>query len=273
MPLAVYNYYHADAQAAYDRLWSKLNLEKVLAAVEGDDKTAIFFKYLPKGGKVLDAGCGLGKWVLYLRRHGYDALGVDYSRQAIEMVKAFDPTAPVECGDVGRLPYPDRAFDAYLSIGVLQHYREGPRQALEEAKRIVKDQGLFFLDIPVLTWINGLSYRCLYRPMAWVKANPILRKLLRKRPPPPKLFVGYRYTKREILRLLNDAGLDVVELIPTGHICGFSFSYLEPTDKLLKSILFERQGLLRLLRRISPWVAPGALLAVAKKHGTAPPVP
>ncbi|MCM8899802.1 methyltransferase domain-containing protein [Caldicoprobacter algeriensis] len=45
---------------------------------------ALFLKYIPQGGKILDLGCGSGRDTKYFLEKGYDVLAVDGS---IEMVK------------------------------------------------------------------------------------------------------------------------------------------------------------------------------------------
>ena len=39
-----------------------------------------FIRYLPREGKILEAGAGRGRWVFYLRRRGYDGVGMDLAR-------------------------------------------------------------------------------------------------------------------------------------------------------------------------------------------------
>ena len=107
----------------------------------------LFRKYLPKGGQILEAGCGRGRWVLYLRGLGYDVAGIDLADSDLAAARAIDPSAPVERGDVLQAPFPDSSFDAVISLGVVEHFEGGPRQALAEVRRLLKPQGL-------LSWVT-----------------------------------------------------------------------------------------------------------------------
>ena len=59
---------------------------------------------------------------------------------------------PVIQGDILDLKYPDAHFDAYISQGVIEHFEEGPQQALNEAWRVLKPDGLAFITVPYLNW-------------------------------------------------------------------------------------------------------------------------
>jgi len=43
----------------------------------------------------------------------------------VEKAKEFDPDLPIVVGDVQNLDYPDSSFDAYISLGVVEHFEEG----------------------------------------------------------------------------------------------------------------------------------------------------
>src|SRR4051812_7143779 len=43
------------------------------------------------GGRILDAGSGLGQWVAFLAREGYDTVGVDYSAPLVATVRRRHP--------------------------------------------------------------------------------------------------------------------------------------------------------------------------------------
>jgi SAM-dependent methyltransferase len=84
-------------------------------------------------GRALDLGCGTGTNVAYLARHGWTAVGVDASRQAIDRATratAGVTGASVVRGDVTKLaalPI-DGTFDLVLDIGCF-HSIERSRRA------------------------------------------------------------------------------------------------------------------------------------------------
>jgi SAM-dependent methyltransferase len=100
---------------------------------------------LPKGARVLDAGCGEGVIVdEYAGR--IDIIGVDanYSSDRVRE------------GSVTSLPFPDGAFDRALCLDVLEHltYEEQPR-ALAELHRVVRPGGELFVSVPNLAHLQS----------------------------------------------------------------------------------------------------------------------
>ena len=62
---------------------------------------------LPPASKILDAGCGAGNTVMWLREHGYDAQGIDKH--------PLMDVAWIQQGTLQRMPYTDSSFDAVIS--------------------------------------------------------------------------------------------------------------------------------------------------------------
>jgi SAM-dependent methyltransferase len=107
----------------------------------------------------VDAGCGFGKWVIYLKQQGYDIVGLDNNELAIAKLEDFDQSLQVELGDILDTHYPDNSFDAYISMGVVEHFEDGPILALKEAYRVLKPNGLIFVSVPTVNVIRKLVRR------------------------------------------------------------------------------------------------------------------
>ena len=133
-------YYRCLANSDYwDSLWStRLSLEIYEIAKRGDMGTfeRPFIRYLPRDGRILEAGCGTVKLVVALRRLGYDIEGVDWAPKTIEKVKTLLPELPVRVGDVRDLDVGDDYYSAYISIGVVEHFSDGPEPILRACGRI-----------------------------------------------------------------------------------------------------------------------------------------
>ncbi|MCP4264280.1 MAG: class I SAM-dependent methyltransferase [Candidatus Brocadiaceae bacterium] len=108
----------------------------------------VFLKYLPKGGRILEAGCGLGQFVLALRARGYNCMGIDFAFQTIQNLKKHFPDITVMVGDICHLNLKDECLDAYISLGVVEHFREGPVVPLREAFRVLKEGGTLIVSVP-----------------------------------------------------------------------------------------------------------------------------
>jgi len=103
--------------------------------------------------KVLDAGCGGGRNLVYLLQNGFDVYGIDPEPEAIEAVKALSkqlsPGNPVDnfkIALVEDLPFEDAYFDLVICNTVL-HFANGPDhfdQMMRSLWRVLKPGGYFF---------------------------------------------------------------------------------------------------------------------------------
>jgi SAM-dependent methyltransferase len=116
-----------------------------------------FLEYLPKEGRILEAGCGVGHLVVALRTRGYDIEGVEFSEKTVSMVKGYLEDCPIKVGDVTELDYPNGFFSSYVSIGVMEHYEGGPEPILKEAHRVLKSGGYMLVSVPRLHPIRRLK--------------------------------------------------------------------------------------------------------------------
>lgn len=101
--------------------------------------------YVPKGGQVLDIGCGNGKLLGYLQRHT-DAFihGFDYSTNAIETARRLFPNhSDFRVGIIGQQEYPEDRFDLVISMDSL-YFAPDMTQLIRQIKRWLKPGGVFF---------------------------------------------------------------------------------------------------------------------------------
>jgi ubiquinone/menaquinone biosynthesis C-methylase UbiE len=76
---------------------------------------------LPRGAKVLDAGCGAGVPVTKILSQLFDITGVDFAQAQIEMARQLVPNATFFCHDIVDLDLPDSSFDAVCSDYAIIH--------------------------------------------------------------------------------------------------------------------------------------------------------
>lgn len=104
---------------------------------------------LPTGpfSRVLDIGCGEGRYLLEKRQTGAQCFGVDISEAALERLRKIDPTISTYCGNVWGAAYPDDYFDLVNLCHVLEHVIDINR-LLAEIKRALKQGGLLRIQVP-----------------------------------------------------------------------------------------------------------------------------
>ncbi|HCU07001.1 MAG TPA: class I SAM-dependent methyltransferase [Holosporales bacterium] len=105
-----------------------------------------------KGAKILDIGSGYGSFVFEAIHHGYDAYGIEIESFEHEISKEraveelIDPKRFAQ-GSALSLPYPDESFDMVSFWNVLEHISDY-KQAIREAKRVLKTKGKIFIIAP-----------------------------------------------------------------------------------------------------------------------------
>lgn len=192
-------YYRSKADAAFwDAQWKKaFSIKTYQKAEQGNlwQFENIFTHYLPKEGRILEAGCGLGQYVLALKVRGYDIEGVDWAPETIRTVNTLYPHLSIRTSDVTQLNVPDESYRGYISLGVVEHSKGGPSPFLKEAWRVLKPEGLAFISVPFFNPLRQLKAKMgLYRG----RINGLE-------------FYQYAFTKEEFANLLQLAGFEIVD--------------------------------------------------------------
>lgn len=108
---------------------------------------------IASGMRVVDAGCGYGRNLVYLLREGFDVFAVDEDPEGVAHVRALarelQPRLPEENFQVAaieKMPFPDAFADVVLCNSVL-HFARDDRHFLsmvEELWRILRPGGMLF---------------------------------------------------------------------------------------------------------------------------------
>lgn len=108
---------------------------------------------LPSRGHLLDAGCGTGGMLEFLR-HKFCVAGIDISEQAVSHCHQRG-LHTVQTGSVDALPFADESFDVVLSLDVLYHAAVDEQRALAEMHRVLRADGLLLLNLPAFAVLHG----------------------------------------------------------------------------------------------------------------------
>ena len=93
-----------------------------------------------KGLRVLDAGCGMGRWLHFARQEGAEIVGMDVSA-AIDVAAARDGDgADFVQADLRLPPFAPDSFDLVYSLGVV-HHLEDPLAGVRALARLVRPGG------------------------------------------------------------------------------------------------------------------------------------
>jgi ubiquinone/menaquinone biosynthesis C-methylase UbiE len=125
-------------------------------------KTCERFNVLPKTARVLDVGCGPGKWTKLYAAKGYPTTGIDASPRMVKLARASKEDAEkvnLCVMDASLLGFQTASFDLVNCVTVLQHITVDKKwkKAIKEMVRITKTEGniLLYEVAPLFTLSKG----------------------------------------------------------------------------------------------------------------------
>jgi SAM-dependent methyltransferase len=96
-------------------------------------------------GRLLDVGCGRGDLAARFLAHGWSAVGLDVSPEAVESARAAGVDA-VE-GTLTTASWPDASFDLIVMNHSLEHM-PNPMEALRRARALLRPGGTLIVAVP-----------------------------------------------------------------------------------------------------------------------------
>jgi len=204
---------------------------------------------LSSGAKVLDAGCGLGEWVIFMSRKGLRPIGMDYSQKLISFLESRFPKQQWKRGAVQDLPFSPGDFDAVISWGVIEHDEAGPQKAIKEFYRVLKSGGRLFLTVPIDT-------------LAQRRSSAVIFGNLNNE----GKFFQYFLTPDELKNFILQAGFEVEQILATSRHYALVFPGLYRRLVAACPLLSRLIGLLLKPLLISNKKALNIIFAVARKH-------
>lgn len=156
-----------------------------------DGAVAILESWDMSGVKtLLDVGCGSGQIAIPASLKGLRVTGIDIAENLIEAARgvaaATQVDAQFDTGDAEDLPYPDRSFDAVMSlIGAM--FAPRPEVVVSEFARVLKPGGKLFMGNWTSSSMPALMFKCcsevvppppgLASPVLWGDESTVMQRL------------------------------------------------------------------------------------------------
>ena len=167
-----------------------------------------------KSARILDAGCGTGGTIAWLRKAGFrNVIGIDNNPYALAFCKKRG-ISEVKLYSVDQIPFGKESFDVVICMDVLYHQGVNYKNALKEFNRILKPGGLLYVQEPALDWLRGSHDKAIQ--------------------------TGHRFAKKELRELVINAHFNTVRCtyfnsfflppIMAMRLLGRIFRQIQPTS-------------------------------------------
>lgn len=104
--------------------------------------------------KILDVACGTGKYTYEFAKKGAQVIGIDFSKQMIEVARIKFPKLEFRHTDIiKKLPFRNRQFDKINCAQALKHIKN-LKPTLYEFFRVLRKGGVFIFSVthPEMDW-------------------------------------------------------------------------------------------------------------------------
>jgi len=199
VPLTYYS--RAATQDFWSEHWAGQDVHGLLDIARSSPLTGLIEAALPPRGRILEAGCGLGQYVILFRERGRRAVGADWSLEALGRCRDAAPGTPLAVMDLGRLAVRSGVFDAYVSLGVVEHDPAGPARVVAEAARVLAPGGRLIMSVPYWNGVRTLGAAHLNRQGRKLSASG-------------GEFYQFAYRRREVRAFLEAEGFRVRSFHP-----------------------------------------------------------
>jgi SAM-dependent methyltransferase len=133
-------------RAYYESFWADAPADPEPWAWER--RRALLLSEVEPGERVLDLGCGAGRFVAALRDAGADAVGVEIAEAALSRARVVAPGGDLRLlEDDGSIPLEHGSVDLVWCSEVLEHVADGAH-LLQEARRVLRPGGRLLVTVP-----------------------------------------------------------------------------------------------------------------------------
>ena len=165
---------------------SDINSDKYKKHHAGAERDVDRIEKYRKPGKVLDVGAAAGTFLHYAKKRGWEVIGTELSKVAINFAKQKYGVNLIE-GELLDIQLPECAFDAIAVRHCIEHFRQ-PIRELEILHKALKSKGLLYVTTPEHAKDMGVL----------IKNHQLPHHLV-------------NFTKETLTKMLNKTGFDVLE--------------------------------------------------------------
>ncbi len=190
----------------WEENWKSAQFYQALEFCRVDPLRPLFEKYAKKGSLMLEGGCGMGQYVTFYTERGVNVVGLDFAQRALHQLNRRVPNLKLCAGNVAALPFADETFDVYYSGGVVEHFESGAEKSLSEARRVLKKDGVLLISVPHFS-----PLRRVLSPLKKDVWRRVGKSETENRTENDLNFFQYAYQPREFSKMLENAGLKVID--------------------------------------------------------------
>jgi len=206
----------------------------------------------PRGGRLLEVGCGAGNFLLQATRRGFDVTGIEYSPYACARARqTLGGVGRILQGEIDVVAGESGAFDVVVLCDVIEHVRH-PGEFLAKVRAALRPGGFLLIVTP-----STASWSARVMGRRWMELKP------------EHLFY---FSPTTLTRQLTQSGFGGVALHPGVKLLSLDYVAAHFEKYPVAGI----RALLRLLRAVVPagWrerpvrIVASGLIALARKPAT-----
>jgi SAM-dependent methyltransferase len=130
----------ADARVNYDQIAPTYDQRYTVSKFAGIATALRSLTRDVNAERVLEVGCGTGRWLVELHPVAREVYGIDLSRGMLQQARQRPEFLSLICGQASHLPFPDAMFDLVFCVNAFHHFLQ-PRAFIAEARRLLRPGG------------------------------------------------------------------------------------------------------------------------------------
>jgi 2-polyprenyl-6-hydroxyphenyl methylase / 3-demethylubiquinone-9 3-methyltransferase len=133
------------ARDYYEALWRRV--PEGLEPADFDLRSHFLLERVPAGARVLDVGCGEGRFAAELARAGALVVGIDVAEEPLRRARSRHPELDLRLVDDGEWELADADFDVVWAGEVIEHVADTAAW-LSEVRRVLRSGGTLLASTP-----------------------------------------------------------------------------------------------------------------------------